>query len=105
MNRSIETDRQAFTIQEFCFRNGISPGTYHKLKAQGRGPREMPLGRAIRISIEAERDWRQEREQPADTEARLLKRESEARRRGANKAAKAAVASPAHVSKRAKMGA
>ena len=105
MNRSIETDRQAFTIQEFCFRNGISPGTYHKLKAHGRGPREMPLGRAIRISIEAEQDWRREREMPDDAEARLLKRESEARARSARKAAKAAMASPLHVSKRAKAGA
>jgi hypothetical protein len=97
--------RQAFSIQEFCYRNGISNATYHKLKGQKRGPREMILGRAIRISIEAERDWRAQREQPTDTEARLIKREAQARVRQAKKAAQRSVTSPKHVSKRTKAGA
>jgi predicted DNA-binding transcriptional regulator AlpA len=66
MVNNLNTERQAFSIQEFTFRNGISLATYHKLKSQGRAPREMVLGRAIRISIEAERDWRTAREQPDD---------------------------------------
>lgn len=97
-----EPDRQAFTIQEFCFRNGISVCTFYKLKEQDRAPRLMLLGRAIRISIEAERDWRAARERPSDTEARLLQREAEARERSARKAAKMSVASNRHVSKRVK---
>ncbi len=94
------TERQAFSIAEFCFRNSISPTLYHKLKKFGRAPREMVLGRAIRISLAAEADWRRAREMPDDTEARLIAREREARERSARKAGKAAIASPHHVSKR-----
>ena len=44
-------ERVAFTVPEFCFRNGISRPTYHRLRAQGRGPVEMRLGlNAIRTS-------------------------------------------------------
>jgi len=60
----------------------------------------MALGRAIRISIEAERDWRAERECPNDTEAQLIRREAEARSRAAKKAGRTAAASPRHISKR-----
>src|SRR5688572_3962312 len=62
---SVPANRQAFSIGEFCQRNGISLHLYHKLRLQGRGPRVMALGRAIRISIEAEQAWRHEREVPA----------------------------------------
>jgi len=39
------------------------------LKEQGRGPREMAVGRRTLISIEAAADWRYEREADAATEA------------------------------------
>src|SRR5579863_6009934 len=96
----METERQAFPIPAFCYRNDISPSTYHKLKKLGRGPREMVLGRAIRISLEAEADWRRAREMPDDTEARLIAREREAREKSARKAGKASIASSRHISKR-----
>jgi hypothetical protein len=102
VDNNLSPERQAFTIQEFAFRNGISLSTYNKLKKQGRGPREMTLGRAIRISATAERDWQAARENPSDTEARLIKREKEARVRSARKAAKISAASPHHVSRRNK---
>jgi hypothetical protein len=97
-----EIERQAFSIAEFCGRNAISPCTYHRLKGEGRGPLEMHLGGAIRISIEAEKAWRCAREMPDDAEARLIAREKAARERSARKAGKASVASPHHVSKRHK---
>src|SRR5436190_21842544 len=97
-------ERQAFTIREFCKRNRIAPSTFFKLKAKNRAPRLMTLGRAIRISAEAERAWQMEREQPADAELRLIKREEEGRARRARKAAKASTASPNHISKRNKAG-
>ena len=97
-------ERQAFTIKEFCARNRIAPSTFFKLKASNRAPRLITLGRAIRISAEAERAWQAEREQPADTELRLIKRGEEARVRQARKAAKASVASAGHISKRSKAG-
>jgi hypothetical protein len=92
-------EAQAFTIAYFCLRNGISLTTYHKLKNEGRGPREMCLGSAIRISIEAERDWRSEREKPLDAEARLIACEAEARVKASKKAGALSAASPKHVSK------
>lgn len=96
---SQKNDCQVLSITDFCERNGISPTTYHKLKKTDRAPREMSLGRAIRISFEAEQVWRRDREMPMDAEARLIKREAEARTRQARKAGKAAAASPKHFNK------
>ena len=91
---------QAFSIAEFCARNRISLSTFHKLKNLGRGPRLMCLGRAIRISIEAERDWRAEREQPQAAEASQTVFEARLRSSAGRRAGKLAAASPRHVSKR-----
>jgi hypothetical protein len=87
-------ERVAFTVLEFCFRNRISRPTYHRLRAQGRGPVEMRLGlNAIRITAEAERDWQRLMQQPdQNLETRALER--------AVKAGDAAARSTAHVSKR-----
>jgi len=87
-------ERVAYTVPEFCFRNNISRPTYHRLRAEGRGPVEMRLGlNAIRISAEAERNWQQEMQKPRpDLEARTAER--------AVMAGDAAVKSARHVSKR-----
>ena len=87
-------ERVAYTVPEFCFRNNISRPTYHRLRAEGRGPVEMRLGlNAIRISAEAERNWQQEMQKPRpDLEARTAER--------AVMAGDAAVKSDRHVSKR-----
>jgi hypothetical protein len=105
MDAQVETSRkepQAFTVDEFCARNRISHTTFFKLKAQNRAPRMMHLGAAVRISIEAERDWRAAREAPTDTEARLIAKEAAARIAASRRAAKLSAASPNHVSKRPK---
>jgi hypothetical protein len=93
-------EQAAFTIHQFCARNTISLATFHKLARQGRGPRVMNLGRAVRISSQAEADWQRERENPDEAEARLIKQEREARVAQTRAAGAAASASPAHVSKR-----
>ena len=98
--KEVAVEPQAFPIVEFCVRNDIGLSTFHKLKNQGRGPRMMCLGRAIRISIEAERDWRAERERPEGAEARLIASESKARAVAGRRAGGLAAASPRHVSKR-----
>ena len=87
-------ERVAYTIPEFCFRNNISRPTYHRLRAEGRGPVEMRLGlNAIRISAEAERDWQLQMQKPRpDLEIRTAER--------AVRAGDAAVKSDLHVSKR-----
>jgi hypothetical protein len=87
-------ERIAFSIPEFCFRNSISRPTYHRLRAEGRGPVEMWLGlNAIRITAKAERDWQQRMQEPRpDLETKTAKR--------AVKAGEAAIKSDRHVSNR-----
>ncbi|MDT4739259.1 hypothetical protein [Bradyrhizobium sp. WYCCWR 12699] len=72
------------TIPQFCEIHDMSPAYYHKLRAAGKGPREMRAtvpedetrvnkGKRksgyVRITLEAAADWRREREQ-ASTAAR-----------------------------------
>jgi hypothetical protein len=54
------------TIRGFCEHEKISRSFYFRLRNEGRGPREMRMGRWIRITPEARREWRAARE----TEAR-----------------------------------
>ena len=63
------TGRSAFTIAEFCQRNGISRGMFYKLLAGGKGPRLMEIGAHKRISAEAEFDWKRAREADAGEQA------------------------------------
>lgn len=59
----------SYTIAEFCRRFGISSPTYYAMRAEGRGPREIRMGRSVvRISAEAAEDWRRERESATDDE-------------------------------------
>jgi hypothetical protein len=69
-------ERAAYTIPEFCFRNNISRPTYHRLRAEGRGPVEMRVGlNLIRITAQAERDWQRQLQRPsADLERRARAR-------------------------------
>ena len=55
-------DYDADTIASFCRRNRISQSFYFKLRAAGRGPREMRLERKVLITREAGREWRRQRE-------------------------------------------
>jgi len=90
---SAALERAAFTVPEFCYRNGISRQKYGTLKAEQRGPVEMRLGiNTIRITAEAERDWQllMQELQP-DIETKAAER--------AVKAGAAAAKSPKHVSK------
>jgi hypothetical protein len=53
---------QAHNIPSFCVSNDISESEYFKLKREGKGPREIKLGKRTLITPEAEQDWRCERE-------------------------------------------
>jgi phage terminase small subunit len=60
----------AYTIKTFCASHSISPSAYFQLKKEGRGPREMRVGRAgVRISAEAAAEWRRRMEQLAEVDA------------------------------------
>jgi predicted DNA-binding transcriptional regulator AlpA len=62
INRTDITGRAAFSISEFCMRNGISYGTFYNLRRRGEGPREMKIGTRRLISVAAEAAWQTERE-------------------------------------------
>jgi hypothetical protein len=93
-------ERVSFSIQDFCWRNDIGTGTYHKLKNAGLGPDEMRFGNVIRITAEAELKWQRARTYPKGDEAKAKARsEAVTVARGKN-AGKLSAASPHHVSKR-----
>lgn len=58
-------EKSAFSIAEFCFRNGICRASYYNLKKAGKGPREMLVGGLRRITPAAEADWQRDREADA----------------------------------------
>jgi hypothetical protein len=60
-----DDDRTAYSIPEFCRRYGFSQAFFFKMKAQGKGPRMMEVGRRRMISCEADEVWRREREEAA----------------------------------------
>lgn len=53
---------ESYTIEEFCRSEKISRAYYFVLRQRGEAPREMRLGRCVRISPEARADWRRARE-------------------------------------------
>jgi hypothetical protein len=62
-------DRDAYSIEEFCLRHGISHGTYYNLKALGLGPREGRAMTRVLISRESAADWRKQIEMPTNQAA------------------------------------
>jgi hypothetical protein len=69
-SNDIGAGASAMSIKRFCLRNDISEAMYYKLQANGLGQRTMALGARTLITIEAETDWRDERERnPVNVEA------------------------------------
>jgi hypothetical protein len=85
------TERVAFSITEFCRRNGISEGAYRLLREAGKGPREMrpsgvPHG-AVLVSLAAEAAWQRDCEQRViPEEVKIADREKRAAITAARKA-------------------
>lgn len=55
------------TIAQFCTRHHIGHTTYFKMRKDGCSPKELRVGRVVRITAEAEREWL-ERMQASTTE-------------------------------------
>jgi hypothetical protein len=55
-------DPPVYTIKEFCRAHRLGHSLYYQLKAEGRGPAEIKLGRKTLISREAAARWRAARE-------------------------------------------
>ena len=54
--------RAAYSIPEFCEAFGIAIRTYFNLREEGKGPREMRLGRRVLITVESALAWARARE-------------------------------------------
>jgi predicted DNA-binding transcriptional regulator AlpA len=55
-----------FTILQFCEYAKISTRHFHTLKAQGLGPDLVRIGRSVRITEEAAKEWiKKHTERPA----------------------------------------
>jgi hypothetical protein len=66
------------TIYEFCDTEGISYSGYMQLKRKGLQPDELHIGRAIRITPQAKRDWHDRLKKLASSKE--AKRQQERRR-------------------------
>jgi len=64
-----ETTRDAFGVDEFAARNGLSRGTLYNLWQRGDGPAYMQVGKRRLISREAATEWRRRMEQRAQQAA------------------------------------
>jgi hypothetical protein len=58
----------AFTISSFCVAHDLSESFFHKLKKEGKTPREMRVNGRILISHEAAAEWRRDREVETERE-------------------------------------
>ena len=57
----------SFTIREWCEHRRVSISMYYKLKAQGKAPATLPIGRHQTITAEADAAWARERQAEANT--------------------------------------
>ncbi len=53
------SDKQAYTIPEFCSAHSICRNSYYKLREIGKAPRVMRLGSKVLISKEEATAWRE----------------------------------------------
>jgi hypothetical protein len=66
---STADDLDAYSIDEFCRRHGISPQLFYKLKPEGLMPPTFRLGARVLISREAAAAWRRDRERADKTKS------------------------------------
>jgi predicted DNA-binding transcriptional regulator AlpA len=62
-------DKQAYSIDEFCFAHGFCRASFYNMLKRGEGPRVMKVGGRTLVSQEAAMDWRREREANSGTKA------------------------------------
>jgi hypothetical protein len=57
----------SFTIAEWCKHRRVSISMYYKLRAQGKAPETLPVGRHQTITAEADAAWARECQAEANT--------------------------------------
>jgi predicted DNA-binding transcriptional regulator AlpA len=59
----------SMTIQKWCASHGFSRGFFYILKKRNEAPATIKVGRAVRITERANREWLAEREASSDRRA------------------------------------
>ena len=74
---AITVEADAFSLERFCRRHGISLAMYYKIASQGLTPRTFNIGTRVLVSEESAAAWRREREDAAvaETTNRTAERE------------------------------
>jgi predicted DNA-binding transcriptional regulator AlpA len=49
--------RRDLTIRRFCQKHRIGKSTYYDLRKRGLGPKELHIGKSVRITAEADDEW------------------------------------------------
>jgi len=62
-------EKQAYSIDEFCFAHGFCRASFYNMLKRGEGPRVMKVGGRTLVSHEAAADWRRDREANTDPKA------------------------------------
>lgn len=60
------TQKQFFSVPEFCASHSISRGHFYRLMKDGMAPAIIKVGKRTLISAEAAADWRRRMEQAAE---------------------------------------
>src|SRR3954470_21600160 len=102
---AIAAERASFSLGEICERNAISLSKLHDLRRAGRGPKLMYIDRLIRVSVEAEREWLKQLENPTPDQQEKIKAQRERYSKIGTIAGKAAAASPERISRKNKRAA
>jgi hypothetical protein len=102
---AIAEERASFTLGEICARNAISLSKLNDLRRAGRGPKLMYIDRLIRVSVEAEREWLKQLENPTDDQQEKIEAQRRLYSEIGSIAGKAAAASPHHISHKNKRAA
>lgn len=63
------SEKQAFTIAEWCARWGLCRASFYNLDRRGEAPRSIKVGTRRLITISAEREWAERREAASNKEA------------------------------------
>lgn len=67
--QAITVEADAFSLERFCRRHGISLQMYYKLATQGLAPQTFNVGTRVLVSKESAARWRAEREAATLAEA------------------------------------
>jgi hypothetical protein len=98
-NTNGDVGRASYTLDEICARSSMSKSTMNILRRSGRGPKLTFIGRLVRVTAEAEREWLKALQNPPPDEAERIRAEREHYSEIGRLAGRASAAKQHHISK------